>query len=859
MIPLKLTLRNFMSYGEEPAILDFTGIHVASLSGDNGNGKSAILDAMTYALWGATRASGSSASNEDDLIRLSAEDMEVVFDFEQDGAVYRVIRKRSRKTRAGEWTLLMKENDGRWRPIGGGNMRETSRLLARLLHMEYDTFQNSAYIQQGHADEFTRQKPNERKRILAEILDLSRYDRLEQMSRERRSETDLLLKDLDGELRVLKETVSTRFEVETRLAQHEKAQGLCEAIRLDRQKELQALHERLASQNEIANMLEQMRNGRLRDENRLNELNGVIRSLQEQIKQAKDRITLKQDVQKKYIRLQEIRKQSENLRTVIYQLNNVRTEHATLTVQLEGLRKQLESDFRSDNDELQRAEARQQLINENYIAVELINARLKDAETLSAQEETARKELEEVQLKYSELFAQNDTLNRDIAEIEEVLQVLALPKSLCPVCQSDLSGGRQEAVIQRQQARKAELHLIRTRVREEGATAKQDRTIRQKNLDVLQKQLQILAGERSRLDTLLKQIEQDKREMKDISAIRERLSKKLNDLKHESFGQVERTRIANLEQQLKDLNELEKQQKILALEEKTLSEQNLERRMTLIEQAELNLEIYEKELAEKQLRVNSQQATIKKALEGEGKVEASLSDFEDLKQNTIVKQRLVNESVAECDREMTDTARCRQQLEHCDQCSKLVEQKEEAHKQLSNDMVAWKELSVAFSKQGVQALIIDNVLPEIQDEANRLLARMTDNAMQVALTTSRPSRSGKGQIETLDISITDDAGPRPYEMFSGGEAFRINFALRIALSRLLAHRAGASLSTLFLDEGFGTQDAKGRERLVEAIEAVKEEFSLILVISHIEELKDAFPTRIEVIKTAAGSQINMME
>ena len=55
------------------------------------------------------------------------------------------------------------------------------------------------------------------------------------------------------------------------------------------------------------------------------------------------------------------------------------------------------------------------------------------------------------------------------------------------------------------------------------------------------------------------------------------------------------------------------------------------------------------------------------------------------------------------------------------------------------------------------------------------------------------------------------------------------------------------------------QDAKGRERLVEAIEAVKDEFSLILVISHIEDLKDAFPTRIEVTKTAAGSQISFVE
>ncbi len=77
----------------------------------------------------------------------------------------------------------------------------------------------------------------------------------------------------------------------------------------------------------------------------------------------------------------------------------------------------------------------------------------------------------------------------------------------------------------------------------------------------------------------------------------------------------------------------------------------------------------------------------------------------------------------------------------------------------------------------------------------------------------------------------------------------------MALSKLLARRAGARLQTLILDEGFGTQDAQGRERLVEAINSVQDDFERILVITHIEELKDSFPVRIDVFKTPQGSQI----
>ena len=56
-----------------------------------------------------------------------------------------------------------------------------------------------------------------------------------------------------------------------------------------------------------------------------------------------------------------------------------------------------------------------------------------------------------------------------------------------------------------------------------------------------------------------------------------------------------------------------------------------------------------------------------------------------------------------------------------------------------------------------------------------------------------------------------------------------------------------------IDEGFGTQDARGRERLVEAITSVQGEFKQILVVTHIQELKEMFPVQIEITKTPHGS------
>jgi exonuclease SbcC len=172
------------------------------------------------------------------------------------------------------------------------------------------------------------------------------------------------------------------------------------------------------------------------------------------------------------------------------------------------------------------------------------------------------------------------------------------------------------------------------------------------------------------------------------------------------------------------------------------------------------------------------------------------------------------------------------------------------------DLAIDQDLRQAFSKRGVPAWIIETAVPELERAANEILTGLTENRLHVRFETQREIRTGEMR-EALDIVISDDLGSRPYELYSGGEAFRIDFAIRIALSRLLARRAGAHLRSLFIDEGFGTQDARGREQLISAIHRVQDDFDRILVITHMEEMKDAFPVRIEVEKTPQGSQFHL--
>ena len=173
----------------------------------------------------------------------------------------------------------------------------------------------------------------------------------------------------------------------------------------------------------------------------------------------------------------------------------------------------------------------------------------------------------------------------------------------------------------------------------------------------------------------------------------------------------------------------------------------------------------------------------------------------------------------------------------------------------------YQELTQAFGKNGIQALTIENILPQLEAEANQILARLTGNQFHIQFLTQKASKGTSKKktklIDTLDIVIADAGGTRPYETYSGGEAFRINFSVRLALAKLLAQRSGTSLQMLIVDEGFGTQDAEGCDRLIGAINAIASDFACILAVTHMPQFKEAFQTRIEVYKGDRGSSLQV--
>jgi len=262
--------------------------------------------------------------------------------------------------------------------------------------------------------------------------------------------------------------------------------------------------------------------------------------------------------------------------------------------------------------------------------------------------------------------------------------------------------------------------------------------------------------------------------------------------------------------------------------------------------ADLRAQVSEQEESVADLREQHRQAVtqLESLADGETELRAVEEEVNDLREQHVAANRKVGAA--------------QQRLAVLDDLRRQRQEEEARRAAITRLVGRLQLLEKACGRDGVQALLIEQALPEIEEDANALLERLTGGEMRVLFETQRELKSRDALAETLDIRIGDAAGERPYENFSGGEQFRVNFAIRLALSKILARRAGARLQTLVIDEGFGSQDPAGRQRLVEAINVVKDDFERILVITHIDELKDAFPTRIEVEKRPAGSQITVM-
>jgi exonuclease SbcC len=181
------------------------------------------------------------------------------------------------------------------------------------------------------------------------------------------------------------------------------------------------------------------------------------------------------------------------------------------------------------------------------------------------------------------------------------------------------------------------------------------------------------------------------------------------------------------------------------------------------------------------------------------------------------------------------------------ECNTLITRKPAIAKELD----IYNQLIKAFGKNGVPAIIMENVTDDLRNYANDILKRISDKPMSVDFVTQKRMESGSWS-EIFDISVTIDDETNEFEDLSGGEQVRVAIAVRLALSEVLMRRMGSSIRFLLLDEVDEALDRRGVQTLADTLRILSKEFK-ILVITHNDAMKERFDHIITVQKGPAGS------
>jgi len=786
--------------------------------------------------------------------------MEVEFDFAVGEQPYRIIRKHSkpkRRQRSGQTILEFQiaTGDG-FRSISGDSQRQTQQKIIDILHMDYDNFINSAYLRQGHADEITIKRPVERKQVLADILGLSVYDELEGQAKELAKQQETEKAQLDSAIKDIGEELARRPTYQAEFEQAQSELSYIEEVVKEQESRLNHLRQEKESLENKKIQLTQLDDHMAVTKKELERWDEQVKQHNLRLKEYGELIAQRLSIEEGYAQFTEARKLCDELDQKFRQLAmlNERKHHLEMAIARAG--EALVADHAVALSKIKELEIKSQKLPQLKNELQQIQVQLRQ---LAEEEETLQKKKQssqELQAHVHHLEANKTRLEQEIGEIEERLSLLLTQSGAkCPLCETELGiEGLKRVETKYTTDRQSKSDSLKSN-QTELASKKMELESLESGISRLETRLnQDKASAQSKASILGQEIAEAEQASNQLTGERKRLAEIEQHLAMKDFATIEQEALRELEGELARLDYDSRQHEQVRHQLTNLEQyENLKRKL---EEAD-RLINQEKEAASRaeeaaqelrrNLEVDSQKRRdLSEELNLLPQVVSDLAQAENKYQALATQQKQAQEVLGSV----------KGKLERCSELEIKKKEKERLLSQASKQEKIYRDLAQAFSKRGIQALLIEIALPEIEAEANRLLGRMTDNRMHVKIETQRETKKGD-LLETLDINISDELGTRNYEMFSGGEAFRIDFALRIALSKLLARRAGAPLPTLVIDEGFGTQDSAGIEKLKEAINSIQDDFDKIFVITHIDELRDAFPTRIDVIKTGEGSTLEV--
>lgn len=901
MRPIKLTISAFLSYAGT-TVIDFDlfgsqGLYL--IYGDTGSGKTAIFDAIVYALYGETVSDARDKKKlrseyaKDDVMTL------VELEFECQGKKYYI--KRSpiflRPKKSGTGFTEEKPKAELIRPDGSivnGSDAVTDEVNS-IIGLTKDQYTKIALIAQGAFDGLLRAKTSDRTEIFRQIFGTANYDKFAQELRLEANELEDAIKNQRKLFdQILKSVECPEDSPLSDIIEQVRASKVFLDESVLRIEELISYDKSLSQQ--VSNKVQQW-------DAKVIELSKSISLMEKAYENSKElelaKISLEQLLPSlnqakldndiaiaKKPALSNLMNESATLKAKIQQfdaLNNAITELDDIQQAIKNTSEQIQSDdkllmelldsIKADEDALKSSE---DVAPEIEKCKSRIN-RLKDIHNKVKEYEKSQKEAEQLaeeflaaQRLYTE--AKNDLEAKNhlylSAQAGILAQTLRDNASMpCPVCGS--TSHPKLAIIPHEVPTKDELDQLKIQVEtlsnnynkaSQASGSKQELVQRIANeLELALMEFNTTSGEldklldaeNDRLQLLIDALDKNqllKNKLEKASGKKIQLEKNVHDLK-ETLSEYKGKESALT-------NSIETQRSTLDFDDKIIAQDKLSKLLEEISSIEKELD----STTEAYNNYNQQKTGLESKIDSLNKVVGEPIDINDIEN--------LKETLEKSNEELTNT---KAQLSTI---NNRIHANESVLNQLNNSK---KDMSDYESRHRLIKSIADTAFGDVKEKpkisfetfyqmmyfdrileaANIRLKKMTNG--QYVLRRRENSGDLKSKVG-LDIDVYDtfNGTYRPANNLSGGESFMASLSLALGLADTIQSKAGGvQIDAMFIDEGFGTLDGGRLSNTVEALSSLAEGQKLVGVISHVEDLRRSIPRQLIVTKTVhTGSQVS---
>ena len=769
---------------------------IIGLVGNNGAGKSTIIEAIGWALYGNRAA----RTSKDEIKRQGAarsDDCWVKLVFELGGNTYEVFRIISGKSA----DARVKVNG----LIAASSTQAVTKFLEKRLGMDYDSFYTSIVAKQQELNALSNKSPAERKKSMLRMLKIDLLEEAIKRVREDRRNKEKILEYMRKSLKDIEEMErerenKKRILEEYRFRKEEKEKRIAEL-----EKKLREMEERRRREKEKAAKFNELEKRRKLLEERKNMKEILLKQKTEEKQQLMKKSGEYENLKSAIIQYDEVskkREEMENDRKKYYERENLRKEISILQNEIEKIEKEI-------------AELNKKLIEEEKYR--------KEFESIKAEIEKIDGEIGEIENKLREGMAEKKAITGKMEEISKKIENIQKlgPESNCPTCGRPLKEKYEEIIknfnieFEEQAKRK---QIIEENIQKLEEKREELRNKKEKFVLEIEELEKIFLEYR----VIKERIENFVREKQEKEGRMEEVEKKIQEMGEIRFNEDEYERVTEEFRRLRGLYE-----KAIVIENEVRRIPEVEKEIKAIKE---EIEFIMKEIGECLKEIELLDFNMERYEEIE-------KEYEDIRREFHATREELIKLKGEIEFIQKDIERISEEIE---EQKKQREEIKKMKKEIANLEMLAGDRDTGLLNQ-FKNYLISKIGPLLSHYASHFFSTFTNGKYKDI------------EIdENYNIWIYDRGEKFELDRFSGGEKDLANLSLRLAISQLIAQRADVSLNFIALDEIFGSQDRERRKNVLNALAELKKQFKQILLITHIEEIKDSMEYILKVYEDEEG-------